>query len=353
MITILHTSIILLAIIGIFIPLWATFFPKIGVWPLYYLWQLRLTFAIITIGLASWTQVSFLVWIVLSVCFVFYLAVHPKNFLKVLRPPKIMLIDSLQATNLLGDNALVIGTVHNGVARAYPIEEMLVPRHVVEDRVGEQNIVVIFCAACRSGLVYSPMINGQKLTFYITGVYRRNMVIRDYQTHSMWQQATGECIYGKLRGKNLTVLPAEQTTWQQWRTLHPTTTVAKDVQVGSVHLLHLRISRKLLNIPKHVALLGFHGRTDIRLAPHDWIAGIIVNGEARAYPIDILKQTTQIRERVGSVTVQIEYNAAGDRVTAWQERNNTKQALLVDRQWWLGWSEFHPTTSIYQIVAEA
>ena len=47
----------------------------------------------------------------------------------------------------------------------------------------------------------------------------------DYETDSLWVQATGEAVWGPFKGTRLERLPATQTTWSSWRKAHPETRV--------------------------------------------------------------------------------------------------------------------------------
>jgi hypothetical protein len=57
--------------------------------------------------------------------------------------------------------------------------------------------------------VYASEVNDQRLMFEVAGVYRRNMIIRDRQTGTLWQHATGEALMGPLKGVQLQLLGGE------------------------------------------------------------------------------------------------------------------------------------------------
>lgn len=92
----------------------------------------------------------------------------------------------------------VVGYVDGkGNAICYPVYEIVMPRHLLNDVFCENPLFISFCAACRSTMIYNPIVDRQRLTFEVLGVHRRNMVIRDIQTGTVWQQGTGEAMYGK------------------------------------------------------------------------------------------------------------------------------------------------------------
>jgi len=102
-------------------------------------------------------------------------------------------------------NTEIIGISKNNISVAYPLE-VVIPRHIINDKIEDKNIVVSYCAICRSALIFNAEIEGEKLYFKVSAVWRRNMVMIDDQSKSLWQQATGECIYGKYKGKHLELL---------------------------------------------------------------------------------------------------------------------------------------------------
>jgi len=57
----------------------------------------------------------------------------------------------------------------------------------------------------------------------LEGLKGLNFVMRDRQTGSLWQQATGIAFEGPLKGKRLELVDFLLTTWGEWRKLHPDT----------------------------------------------------------------------------------------------------------------------------------
>ncbi len=65
--------------------------------------------------------------------------------------------------------------------------------------------------------------DGKRLIFDVAGVYRRNMIMRDQQTGTLWQHATGEALMGPLKGVRLQVLGGELASWSRWQEMYPHT----------------------------------------------------------------------------------------------------------------------------------
>jgi hypothetical protein len=190
--------------------------------------------------------------------------------------------------------------------------------------------------------VYAAQLDDRRLTFYVFGVWRRNMVMRDHETGSIWQQASGEAIDGPLKGKQLEVLFAQEMTWGEFLTYHPDATYA--LAPGQHQgLVPIPLLMRVLKITEHLQVQGL-SPADRRLDAHETIIGLVVNGEAKAYPLAVLRSAGIIMDRVGDELIKLEYHSGGDHVTIQNQRGT---ALPYERQWWLGWSEFHPRSAIY------
>ena len=113
--------------------------------------------------------------------------------------------------NTIDSNKLVIGIEINGEARAYPIQ-LIGYHHQVRDTVGNTPVMVTYCTVCRTGRVYSPVVNGKPETFRLVGMDHFNAMFEDETTKSWWQQATGMAIAGPLKGNHLVEIPSRQAS---------------------------------------------------------------------------------------------------------------------------------------------
>lgn len=167
----------------------------------------------------------------------------------------------------------------------------------------------------------------------------------DRETGSIWQHATGEAIDGPLKGRRLEVLPGWETVWGELKSAYPLAQFALEPEHFSglmpkpvlMHALQITHASRLDGLSKH----------DLRLDAHEVVIGLVVNGEAKAYPLQALRSAGSIKDRVGGVDIHIDYSAGGDRVIV---RTQDGELLNYEKQWWLGWSEFHPRSTIWRIV---
>lgn len=73
-------------------------------------------------------------------------------------------------------------------------------------------------------MVHRRELEGRPIVLGSQGdLYGGAMTWWDHETGSVWSQPTAEAIAGPLRGSRLELLPSTLTTWNAWRTAHPTT----------------------------------------------------------------------------------------------------------------------------------
>ncbi len=192
--------------------------------------------------------------------------------------------------------------------------------------------------------MYAANLQNRRLTFTVYGVWRTNLLMQDRETGTIWQHATGEALAGPLHGSRLEVLPAWETTWGELRALYPGARFACEPQKFT-GVLPKRLLLHALQITHSASLNGL-SVSDSRLDPHEIVLGVVVNGEARAYVLTDLRARGEIRDSVGGEQIHINYHPIGDRVTI---HTAAGKNLSYQRQWWLGWREFHPRCGIYRV----
>ena len=126
--------------------------------------------------------------------------------------------------NTIDSNKLVIGIDIHGESRAYPIQ-IIGYHHQVKDTVGNTPVMITYCTVCRTGRVYSPVVNGKLEKFRLVGMDHFNAMFEDETTKSWWQQATGVAIAGPLKGSHLEEIPSHQASLASWMRLHPNSTI--------------------------------------------------------------------------------------------------------------------------------
>lgn len=114
----------------------------------------------------------------------------------------------------------VVGVEHDGEAVAYPYS-VLNDQPVVNDTIGETDILVVFNDKTGTGVVFDRSIEGETLTFSSN----EGLKLIDEQTGTIWNGLTGEAIDGPLTGKDLERVKSTSSFWFGWKDFHPDTRI--------------------------------------------------------------------------------------------------------------------------------
>ncbi|WP_259070021.1 DUF3179 domain-containing protein [Mucilaginibacter sp. X4EP1] len=190
-------------------------------------------------------------------------------------PQTIRFADAIK--NKVPESFVIIGVVNNGVAKAYPLV-YLGYHHKVQDNVGNEPVLVTYCTMCRTGRVYSPVINGKRQNFRLVGARHYNAIIEDQDTKTWWYQATGNAAVGKLKGEHLKELPYEQSTLGAWLEKHPGSLILQPDEHYLSDYSDLKNYDRLQSVDKDSTL-----KNKDTLVRKSWVLGLIVNGQAKAY----------------------------------------------------------------------
>ena len=127
----------------------------------------------------------------------------------------------------LKDSNVVFGLVSNGEARAYP-KRILGWHELASDRLGGVEFTIVYCTLCGTVIPFESQAGGRLLHLGTSGLlYRSNKLLFDEETNSLWSTFEGVPVVGSLVGSGMTLRshPVVTTTWKEWRTDHPATTV--------------------------------------------------------------------------------------------------------------------------------
>ncbi len=100
----------------------------------------------------------------------------------------------------------------------------LADRDVLTGNVGDQPVVVFWYGPTQSAVSFSPIVNGQKLSFYPDSISPATAPFKDRETGTRWSLA-GRGIDGPLRGVELTWQPGIQCHWFAWAAEYPETSL--------------------------------------------------------------------------------------------------------------------------------
>ena len=240
--------------------------------------------------------------------------------------------------------------------------------------------------------MYSGIVDGQPTTFGTSGLlYRSNKVMYDRATRSLWHQFTGEPIIGPLAGSGIRqpLFPSVVTTWEEWLTEHPDTTVlSRDTGVYEADFYVPE------NDPRAIYYSYFTDSEtmfpvwirDPAYAPKTVVIGLAVGDGRKAYAVEELQKARVVNDTVGGEQVVIvassgsrsarAYHRGHLRFLSGDSADKIAPSLLVDgtgttwqvteaalvnendasvrlsrvptrTSFWFGWYQYHPNTEIY------
>ncbi|OOQ59225.1 DUF3179 domain-containing (seleno)protein [Mucilaginibacter pedocola] len=280
--------------------------------------------------------------------------------------------------NKVPDSYLVIGVVHNGVAKAYPVI-YLGYHHKVQDSIGGKPILVTYCTMCRTGRVYDPVINGKEQIFRLVGARHYNAIIEDKATGTWWYQATGVAAVGPMKGSHLAELPYEQTTLDSWLARYPGSLIMQPDGKYAADYKDLKDYDVKQAVDKDSTL-----KNKDSLVSKTWIVGIIGNGQAKAYDWRKLVKKRIMNDNLNGIQLLLAIENDKQSFHAWSslvdgrphhfmiENNQLKDEetssfwnwagtcvsgplkgqqltkVQASQEYWRSWKQFHPGTEIWR-----
>lgn len=236
----------------------------------------------------------------------------------------------------------VLGIVVQGVARAYPVS-ILNWHEVVNDSIGDTPILVTFCPLCGTGMTFSPVLDGKKMTFGVSGLlYNSDVLLYDRQSESLWSQVMATSVVGPMIGRKLPLITTWNTSWQDWRARHPNTQVLS-TDTG--------FSRDYLRNP----YLGYEDSRqilfDVREAsdqfhPKELVLALTDGERQKAWPFSELRKAgTTVKDTLNGKPILISYDELAVAARAYDEAGQELPALTA---FWFAWYAFHPETEVFR-----
>jgi hypothetical protein len=282
-----------------------------------------------------------------------------------LQPQSVVMVPAEQSK--VPNDRLVVGIEINGDARAYPLQ-FIGYHHQVRDKVGGSEVLVSYCTVCRTGRVFSPMVNGKVEKFRLVGMDHFNAMFEDETTGTWWRQANGEAVRGPLKGMSLVELPSRQTMLSEWLALHPKSLIMQADSTAKEnyptdYAFERGTSRKRLT-----------GTDTLSWREKSWVLGISVNRKSKAYDWNRVRRERVVNDEIGGVPIVIALAAddasyfaferphgvekislRGDSLVAdneaWDLSGNGISSVLtpvnVSQEFWHSWRTFHPGTDRY------
>lgn len=145
--------------------------------------------------------------------------------------------------------------------------------------------------------MWTRTVDGQQLNFHLAGIHNQNFIMRDEETGSFWQQVSGECIAGPLKGKVLTRVHNDELTLTQFAAEAPQGMVLLPEPERGADDYERDWEAQIDKLPTVV------DTSDSGLGPRTLVAGVAIGGVARAYTAETLEMRRVIVDEVGGTPV--------------------------------------------------
>jgi hypothetical protein len=205
---------------------------------------------------------------------------------------------------VLGREPVIVVEV-NEEARIYPIQ-VLMWHEVANDVVGGEPIVVTFCPLCNSAIAFDRRVRGEVRDFGVSGLLRHSdLLLWDYQTATLWQQLTGEGIVGTDAGEQLRFIPAQIVSFQDARTQFPDALVlSRDTGFDRAYGMNPYTGYDDVDSPLiFETSFSIVDAQNNRLPAKVRVLALELNGDAVAFPFEVLEEHVVLHEVVGGTPV--------------------------------------------------
>ncbi len=148
-------------------------------------------------------------------------------------------------------------------------------------------------------------MDGTTLDFGTSGrLYKSDLVMYDRQTHSLWAQMEGRAIVGEKAGTRLKRVAAATLAYEEWKVAHP---AGKVLSRDTGHQRAYGANPYTGYDQPNLRPVLFDGKPDPRRPPKERVVGIVLGGQARAYPWPILEQRRVIHDTLGGERLVVFY----------------------------------------------
>ncbi len=226
--------------------------------------------------------------------------------------------------NKIPSNKLIIGASIGDESKAYPIQ-LIGYHHQVRDSINHIPVMVTYCTVCRTGRIYSPIVNGKPEIFRLVGMDHFNAMFEDATTKSWWRQSTGECIAGPLKGYRLKEIKSEQISLSVWFRQHPNSLVLQPDEKFKESF------EKMDTYDKGKSKSGLTKRDSLSWKEKSWVLGIQNNLSAKTYDWNLLANDRIIQDSLPNLPILLLLENDTASFHAYNRTIN-KEALIFEKK---------------------
>ncbi|MDT5158036.1 MAG: hypothetical protein QOC61_2074 [Acidobacteriota bacterium] len=231
--------------------------------------------------------------------------------------------------------------------------------------------------------MWETTVDGRALHFHLAGINNQNFIMRDEETGSWWQQVSGECVLGPLKGRRLKLFDHDELTYATWKSENAGGRVLRpDPKVAAANnYAPADWERRMQRVPVATTLADANAVLPARTL----VVGVEAGGSAKAYPFDALEKQNPIIDTIGTTPVLVLLGEDGKSVRVFDRRLDAHvlefflrpgSPNLIDtetgsewdftgaatsgalagrklervqpvKDYWFDWKGFHPETGVY------
>jgi hypothetical protein len=245
------------------------------------------------------------------------------------------------------DDGVVFGIVEGGEALAIP-KNIAEIHEMFNLTLGNRRLGIPYCTLCGSAQAYLidqavdqgadevPVLRTSGL------LSRSNKVMYDLRTRSVFDTFTGAAVSGPLHDAGIVLEETSvvRTTWGRWKAEHPDTTIiGEDGGIGRSYPLDPLGGRD------DDGPIFPIGDVDERLGVQQSVLGVIAtDGTPVAFPGDPARDVLAAGGVVAASGVTVVADGGGLRAID----TTSGDPLASHESFWFAWSQFHPTTALWQ-----
>lgn len=268
----------------------------------------------------------------------------PKDGIPPIDNPKFISIG--EAEKDLKDDEPGIAFSRGDTNRFYPYQ-ILVWHEMVNDTIEGERVLITYCPLCLSGFVFDPVVSGERVEFGTSGkLWKSNLVMYDRKTDSLWSQVLGESILGEMTGTPLLLLPSDQIRFRDWKKKFPKGEVLSR-DTGATRFYGSNPYGDYFSVTG--LALSLVNTKDDRLPNDALVFGLVVEGEAKAYHLDAIRERGEVTDTFAGTTFLLKHEKELDVVRVWKKLPSGElERVNPFSTFWFSWAAVHPETELYQ-----
>lgn len=191
--------------------------------------------------------------------------------------------------------------------------------------------------------MYDRTIDGRELEFGVSGMlWNANVLLYDRQSESLWSQVKGGAVTGPMSGARFRTRPSTVTSWKKWRTRHPETLVLsrdtgyrRDYSEDPYDDYYARRGAGIWRLFK----------PGLNEEEKELVAGLEVNGQARAWPMKALREKGTLTDTVAGQTLTLSMDKETGQLTGETAEGQDLHPTVL---YWFVWKGAHPETERWE-----